>query len=268
MCWSRFEVGGPLDARDQQRLAPVALLAAVEQVERLGDPPALLVLLERDRPLVEERLRVGGCVPAVGHRHPPEVLRRGAVLVHVAGGEHRHPLRRRHQPERRAPREAHVEGFRALVALLDAAPEPVPRALVERPIAQHVVGRAGPHRHGGLGHHPARGAAAVVDHREVGELGYAEVAGHLDLGVLLGAVDHHAVDLARLDAGVGAGGDARLGGELHRRAAGVLRELGGPDADDGGLAGELQHLSSRPRADRAARSRPCRSCGRPTSWRR
>src|SRR5205807_10006587 len=78
------QVARPLERRDDDRLSAVALLTAVEQVERLDDPARLLVLLERDRLLVEPRLRVRGRVLAVGNGHAPEVLARRAVLVHVA----------------------------------------------------------------------------------------------------------------------------------------------------------------------------------------
>src|SRR5262249_56446117 len=97
--WVR-EVAGPLDRGDDERLGAVTLLAAVEEVQRLDDPPRRLVLLERDRLLVEPRSGVRRRVFAIGDRDPPEVLTGRAVLVHAAGGEHRHPLGRGEPPGR------------------------------------------------------------------------------------------------------------------------------------------------------------------------
>ncbi len=187
------QICGALGGGDQQGLAAVGLLAAVEQVQRLDDPARFLMVFEGDGLVVEERLGIGGGVLAVGDGHTTEVLRGRAGLVHVAGREHRHPLRRGQQAERRRPAEADVEGLGAVVLVLHALAEAVPGPFVERPVAQHVVGSAGVHGLGGQGDGAAGRAAAVVDHREVGEFGNAEVAGHLDLGVAFGGVHDHAV---------------------------------------------------------------------------
>ena len=65
------------------------------------------------------------------------------------------------------------------------------------------------------------------------------VTGDLDLGVRLRAEAGEAVDLAGGDAGVVERGDDGLAGQAHLAPAGILGELGGTDADDGGLAAEL-----------------------------
>ena len=213
---------------------------------------------------MEECGRVAGCVAPVGDRDPAEVLRCRPVLVHVAGGEHAGPLCRCEQAERRGPAERDVVRLGALVVVLDTAAEPVPRALVERPVGQHIVGGSGVHCHGGHRHRGASATTAVVDHAEEPQPRDAQIPGHIDLVVALHAEQRHAVDRRRVEAGVGTCGQAGLGGQLHRGPPGVLRELGGADADDGRLAGRGPHVSEAP----AAPVRHCRGCGCPTSWRR
>src|ERR1700704_949877 len=82
--WRMGQVARTFERRDDDRLRAVALLAAVEQVERLDDPARLLVLLERDRLFVEPRFRIRRRVLAVRYCDASEVLARGAVLVHIA----------------------------------------------------------------------------------------------------------------------------------------------------------------------------------------
>ena len=69
-----FNEAAPLGRGDHDRHRTVALLAAVEQPQRVRDHPGRLVVLEGDRPAEEERLRVGGGVLAVGDRDEPEGL--------------------------------------------------------------------------------------------------------------------------------------------------------------------------------------------------
>src|SRR5690606_13780012 len=59
------QVAGPFGGDDDQRLPAVALLAAVEQAQRLGDPAGGLVVGEGDGPPVEPGGGVGGGVLAV-----------------------------------------------------------------------------------------------------------------------------------------------------------------------------------------------------------
>ena len=104
------QVAGPLERRDDQGLAAVGLLAAVEQAEGLDDPARGLVVLQGDRLLVEPGFGVGGRVGPVGHRHPAEVLGGGPGGVQVALGEHGHPGGRGEQALGRVPGEVGVLG--------------------------------------------------------------------------------------------------------------------------------------------------------------
>ena len=79
-------------------------------------------------------------MPAVGHRHPSEILRGGAGHVQVALGGHGHPLGRRQQADRGIPGEVGRLGVGNGGAVLHPGAEPVPRALVERPVADHDIG--------------------------------------------------------------------------------------------------------------------------------
>jgi FAD binding domain len=90
-----LEVLGPLHRSDNQRDSAVGFLTAVQQPQRLGDPPRILVVLNGDRLLVEVRLRVVGGMLAVGHRNRAEVLARRPGQVHVPLGDHRHLRGRR-----------------------------------------------------------------------------------------------------------------------------------------------------------------------------
>ncbi len=171
---------------------------------------------------------------AVGDGDAAEVFAGRPVLVQVALGEHRHPLGRGEEPEGRVPGE--VPGFcgRHRRPVLDASAEAAAGALVERPVADDVVGDAGVDGEDRLLDGAARRASSVMDAREERQLADAEVAGDLDLGVRVGRERDHAVDLGGLEPGVGDRGLARLDREAHLGAAGLLRELGGADADDGG----------------------------------
>ncbi len=228
-----LQVPGPLQGRHDQGLASVALLAAVEQVQRLDDPPAVLVVLQRDRLLVEESLGVVGRVVAVGHRHPAEVLAGGAGLVHVAPAEHGHPLGRCEQAERGVPAEVRGLGVGRDRPVLHAGAEAVPGPLVEGPVDDHDIRDALGHRHGRLLDRAAGRTAAVVDAGEELEVADAGQAGDLDLGVGVGGEGDHAVDLGGLDACVLQRGHGGLTGQLHLRTPGGLGELGGTDPGHG-----------------------------------
>ncbi len=264
------QVPRPFEGGDDQRLAPVGLLAAVEQVERFDDPPRRLMVLEGDRLLEEPGLGVGGGVPAIGDGHPSQVLRGGAGHVQVALGGHRHPLRRRQQPERRVPGEVGRLGIGDGRAVLHAGTEPVPRTLVEGPVADHDIGHAGGHGHGRLLDGAAAGAAAVVDAAEERQLADAQAPGDLDLRVGVGAEGHQSVDLGRLDAGVTEGEVDRLDGQAELAAPRLLGELGGSDAHDGRIAGERMPVAAH-RADPSAPAGPDGPDGRsrrtvPVTW--
>ncbi len=81
------EVPGALERGDDERLSPVGLLAAVEQVERLDDPARRLVVLERDRLAVEPGRGIVGRVPPIRDGDAAEVLARRAGGVQVALGD-------------------------------------------------------------------------------------------------------------------------------------------------------------------------------------
>ena len=189
------QVARPLEARHHDRHRAIALLAAVQQPQRLDDPTRALVVLQRDRLLVEPGVRVRGGVLAVGHRDSTEVLGGGAVLVHVAPRGHRDPGRRSEQPEGCVPAEVGALGRRLRPAVLHARAEAAPRALVHRAVAHHHVGDAGGDGQRRLLHGGARGAPPVVDPAEEGQLPSPEAAGDLDLGVVVHAEGGHAVDV-------------------------------------------------------------------------
>src|SRR5262249_56676656 len=60
------EIPGALGRHDDDRDGAVALLATVEQVQRLDDPARRLMVGERDRLAVEPRRGIGGGMPAGG----------------------------------------------------------------------------------------------------------------------------------------------------------------------------------------------------------
>ena len=124
--------------------------------------------------------------------------------------------------------------------------EPEPGALVERSVADHDLGDAGGDGHRGLHDGARRGSAAVRDAGEEGEVLDADVAGDLDLFVLVDGESDHAVDVGRGEPGVVERGLDRLAGELHFAAAGLLGEFGLADPGDRGFAAQAA-LMRRPR---------------------
>ena len=264
------KVACTLQRSDDEGLASVGLLAAVEQVERLDDPPRGLMLLQGDRLLVEPRLRVGGGVLAVRHRHPAEVLGGGAGDVQVALGGHGHPLRRGEQALGRVPGEVRGLGVGGREPTLHADTEPVARSLVERPIADDHVGHSGLDGHGCLLDGAASGPAAVVDAAEEGELPHAQAAGDLDFGIGVRAEGHQTVHLGRLDPGIAQGEVDGLHGQSQLAAARLLGELGGADSGDGGLAyeGVLGAAHWAPPTGRSRRTVPVTWSPRPLAPRR
>ena len=188
--------------------------------------------------LVEERRRVGRGVPPVGDRDRAEVLRGGAVLVHVAPRLHRHRRGRRAEPHRVGPGVVEAVGVDLGGRGQRELAEPALGALVEAAVADHDVGHAGRHRHRRLLHGRAGRAAAVVDPAEEPHLRHAELAGHRDLGGGVHGERRQPVHVVDAQPAVGQRGPDRLDGELELGAAGRLGELGGADPDDGGPARE------------------------------
>src|SRR5215472_3255550 len=224
--------------RDDQRHGAVAFLAAVEEAQRVNNQPRRLVVLECDRAPMEPRGRIVRGMPAVRDRHPAEVLAGGAVLVHVAAREHCHPMRRGQEPEWRIPSEVHPVGVRCGSEALHAGAEAAPGATIESAIADDHAGHAGCYRHDGVRHRRASGASPVMDAAEERQVAYADGARDLGLVVPVHGERHHSVDVGGLQPCVLERGRHRLAGKTEFLPAGVLRELGGPDPDDGGPVAE------------------------------
>ena len=157
--------------------------------------------------------------------------------MEVALGRHGHPLGRRQQADRRIPGEIGRLGVGYRGPVLHPGTEAIARPLVEGPVADDHVGHARLDGHRRLLDGGAARAPAVVDAAEEGQLAHAQAAGDLDLRIGVGAEGDQPVDLGRLDAGVAQGQVDRLHRQAEVTAAGLLGELGGPDAGDGGVAG-------------------------------
>ncbi len=242
------QIPGALQGRDDDRLPPVGLLAAVQQPppvgllaaaqqpQRLHDPAGRRVFGQGDRTAVEVRRRVRRRVPAVHHGHVPEHLRRQPVRVQIPLGRHRHPGGRGEQPERQHPAERHA--LRRGLPVLHARAEPAARPLVEGAVADHYLRHARRHRERRLQDRRTGRAAAVVDPREEGQLTHPAGLGHRDLRVGVHRERHHAVHVRRCQPGVVQRGTYGLHGQPQLTAPGVLGELGGPDAGDRGPSGQ------------------------------
>ena len=98
-CRSIGQITRPLQRRHDDGLGPIGLLAAVEQPQRLNDPTARLVVLERDGLLVEPGLGVRGGVLAVSDGNVGQISARRARDVHVALGSHGYPRGRRQKAD-------------------------------------------------------------------------------------------------------------------------------------------------------------------------
>ena len=239
-----LEVAGTLHRRHHDRDGAVGLLAAVQQPQRLGDPPRILVVLNGYRLLVEVRLRVLGGVLAVGHRDGAEVAAGRAGQMHVPLRDHGHLRRRRRKPVRVRER---IVSRRRIRLRANAShetglhlAEPHAGPLVERPVRDDDVGHPGRHRHRGVLNGRARGATAIVDLGEELQLTDTRSACHGDLGVGVHREGGEPVDIGRAQSGVVEGVKHRLGRQPQLAATGVLREVGGPDADDGSLTRQHQ----------------------------
>ena len=232
--------------RDDDRHGAVGLLAAVQQPQRLGDPPRVLVILNGDRLLVEVRLRVVRGVLAVGHRDRTEVAAGRAGQVHVALGDHRDLRGRCRQAVR--VRERVVDTGRVGIFHQPGLhlPEPHARALVESAVRHHAVRHSGGDRHRRLLHGRARRTAAVVDLREELQVPDSGRPRDCDLGVGVHRERDHAVDVRGRQARVVERIQHRLGRQPKLAAAGVLGEVGGADPDDRRLAGQLTRHQAPP----------------------
>ena len=90
------QIGCPLRGHDDHGPAAVRDEAAVEQVERLRDPPRRQHVLDGDR-VAHERLLVEAGPPPRRDRHLGQLLGGRAVVVHVARGGQRVGADRRGQ---------------------------------------------------------------------------------------------------------------------------------------------------------------------------
>ena len=71
---------------DHQRHTAVALLAAIEQAERINDPARALMVIDGDR-FSHHRLLVEGSMAALGNSQVGKIQCRGAVPRHVSRGD-------------------------------------------------------------------------------------------------------------------------------------------------------------------------------------
>ncbi len=199
---------------------------------------------ERDRAAVEPGGRIGRRVRAVHHGHVPERLRCQPVRVQVPPCRHRHPGGRGEQPERQRPAERRP--LRRRLPVLHPRAEPAARPLVEGPVADHHLGHARGHREGRLLDGGTGRPAAVVHPGEEGQLAHPAGLGDGDLRAGVHREGDQPVHVGRAEAGVAERGSYGLHREPEFTAAGVLGELGGPDAGDRrasaeGVAGAQAH---------------------------
>ena len=142
--------------------APSGLLAAVEEVEGLGDPPGGMIVFHGQRAPVHDGSGIGLRVLVGGQRNGAELLLLGTELVHVALGLHgRQGLPRGHAAEGGlvgiATRDLGGAGGQGL-------PEPAKLALGQASIGDNVLGVAGHNRCGGIAYssRPAASTTAPV----------------------------------------------------------------------------------------------------------
>ena len=238
------QVARPFGGGHHDRHCSVALLAAVEEAQWVGDHPGRLVVGQRDRPAEEERVRVGGRVLPVGDGHGAEVGRGGAVLVHVAARLHRHRRRRCGQTVRVGPRVVEAVGVHLRGGPVLHLPEPLARTLVEPAVADHHLGHTGRDGHGRLLHGGAGRTAAVVDPAEEPQRAHPELAGECDLRAVVHGEGDQPVDVGGSQSRIRQRRERGLGRQLELRPAGLLGELRRADPGDGGLAAEAHRLTS------------------------
>ena len=156
------------------------------------------------------------------------MVARGAVLVHVATGEHGDLVDGPQHPERSRPGAGNAQLDRG------ARPRSGTRPSLARSPRHRHLGLAGGDGHGGLAHDTTAGPASVADLAEEGDLPAPDVADDVDLLGGLHRVGAQGVDLGRVDAGVRARVDDHRARQLRFGGLEVLgkRRLG--DAGDGG----------------------------------
>lgn len=116
-------VARPLGGDDDAGQRPVGLQAVVEEAEGFADPAGGHVHLAGHRALVHDRGGVLVGAVAAGERDVEEVVAGGAVLVHVAAGEHADLVGGAEQPEGAGP----LAGVASWAAVLVQGRGPLPR---------------------------------------------------------------------------------------------------------------------------------------------
>src|SRR5262249_42053068 len=138
------EVPGALRRADDDGDRAVALEAAVEQSERIGDHARGLMVLDRDG-RGHDGVAVKRRVPTGRHGDLAELARRGPVELHVAAGQRRVELRRRQRPYRHLELADDAE----LRHLANTGADPAARGAVTAEWDQDVTANAGSdHREG------------------------------------------------------------------------------------------------------------------------
>ena len=136
------EVACAVGPAHDHRRAAVALQAAVEQAERVGDHARGVMLLDRER-LVHHHVAIEDRMLARDHGHFGEVARRGAVERHMASRALGIKLGRREHADRRLE----LGGQRELRELLQARRDAGARIAGAADRDQHVVADTRSHRH-------------------------------------------------------------------------------------------------------------------------
>ena len=216
-----LQIAGAIGSADDDGGASVALQAAVEQPEGIGDHARGMMLLDGEW-LVHHHVAVEDGVLARHHGDLGEVPCGGAVELHVAARALGIELGRREHADRRLELRRQGELRELLQARRDARTGIAGAADRD----QHVLAHTGGHGHRrGLDGGDAGGAAHRHEHRER-EIGQAEIGDKILGDAAAREVGDHAVDVARAQAGIGDGGQARL--ELQRqRAFGRAARIGG-----------------------------------------
>ncbi len=171
----------------------------------IGNHARGVMLLDGER-FVHHHIAVQDGVLARDDGDFGEVTRRRAVEFHVAARALGIELGRREHADRRLE----LGGQGELRELLQARADPGAGIAGAADRDQHVIAHAGRDRHRrGLDGGDAGGAAHRHEHRQL-EIGQAEIGDEIlgDAGAR--EIGHDAVDVARAEAGVGDGGQARL----------------------------------------------------------
>ena len=238
-----------LDARDDDRRRPVGRGVAVVEAQRRRDHPHRQVVVHRHRVAVD-RLGVQRGVGAGVEGDLCQLLACRAVLVEVALGHHPDPVGGRRRPEGQRPlHEARRPVRPTAAAHRHRRPTLIPlgRRLPHGAEAQDVVAQAGRHGEHGVDHgtelagqlHPT-GEPVELEPQRVLQLGDPD-AGEPRRDLHVAGVGGDAVDVGRVEAGVGDGLERGVDREVERVAVDAAAHLGLADArhDGAALAAQL-----------------------------